>query len=132
LKNFSFYGNTTLTNSSTSGIRTEAVMLAGTAPFMVNGSLAYETKKLTARISLNHSAGYVDEYGKNAFYDRYYGDQTFLDLNAYYAITPKVRIFMEVNNLLNQPLRYYQYQAQYTMQMEYYGVRGNIGVKLDL
>lgn len=132
LKNFSFYGNTTLTNSSTSGIRTEAVMLAGTAPFMVNGSLAYETKKVTARISLNHSAGYVDEYGKNAFNDRYYGDQTFLDLNAYYAITPKVRIFMEVNNLLNQPLRYYQYQAQYTMQMEYYGVRGNIGVKLDL
>lgn len=132
LKNLSFYGNTTFTNSTTSGIRSEALMLAGTAPFMLNGSLAYETEKLTIRASLNHSAGYVDEYGKNAFYDRYYGEQTFLDVNAYYAITPKIRLFAEVNNLLNQPLRYYQYQEAYTMQMEYYGIRGNVGIKLDL
>ncbi|NDA28589.1 MAG: TonB-dependent receptor [Flavobacteriia bacterium] len=132
LKNLSFYGNTTFTNSTTSGIRSEALMLAGTAPFMLNGSLAYETEKLTIRASLNHSAGYVDEYGKNAFYDRYYGEQTFLDVNAYYAITPKIRLFVEVNNLLNQPLRYYQYQEAYTMQMEYYGIRGNVGIKLDL
>ena len=55
-----------------------------------------------------------------------------MDVNAYYAITPKIRLFAEVNNLLNQPLRYYQYQEAYTMQMEYYGIRGNVGIKLDL
>jgi hypothetical protein len=47
-------------------------------------------------------------------------------------LTPKLRVFVDLNNLTNQPLRYYQFEEQYTMQMEYYGFRANLGVKLDL
>lgn len=34
--------------------------------------------------------------------------------------------------MLNQPLRYYQGNKDRTMQVEYYGVRCNCGVKINL
>ena len=42
------------------------------------------------------------------------------------------RVFAEVNNLLNQPLRYYQGNNDRTMQVEYYGVKVNAGFKINL
>ena len=42
------------------------------------------------------------------------------------------RVFAEVNNLLNQPLRYYQGNKDRTMQVEYYGVKVNAGFKINL
>jgi hypothetical protein len=39
-------------------------------------------------------------------------------------------VYGNVNNMLNQPLRYYQGSEQYTMQAEYYNVRFDAGVKL--
>jgi TonB-dependent receptor len=132
-KNLNLYTNATFTASQTTGVRDgENIALAGTAPVMLNASLAYDAKKFTARVSFNHAQGYVDEYGGDAYTDRFYGDQSFVDINAYYALTPKLRVFVDLNNLTNQPLRYYQYQEQYTMQMEYYGFRAKLGVKLDL
>jgi TonB-dependent receptor len=132
-KNLNLYTNATFTASQATGVReNETVTLAGTAPIMLNASLAYDAKKFTARVSFNHAQGYVDEYGSDAYTDRFYGDQSFVDFNAYYALTPKLRVFVDLNNLTNQPLRYYQFEEQYTMQMEYYGFRANLGVKLDL
>ena len=40
-------------------------------------------------------------------------------------------IYAEANNLLNQPLRYYQGTKDRTMQLEYYGIRANLGVKFQ-
>ena len=132
-KNLNLYTNATFTASQTTGVREgENIALAGTAPVMLNASLAYDAKKFTARVSFNHAQGYVDEYGGDAYTDRFYGEQSFVDINAYYALTPKLRVFIDLNNLTNQPLRYYQFQEQYTMQMEYYGFRAKLGVKLDL
>ena len=39
-------------------------------------------------------------------------------------------VYADCNNLLNQPLRYYQGSKDYTMQQEYYGVKLNGGVKV--
>jgi TonB-dependent receptor len=132
-KNLNLYTNATFTASQTKGVReNENIALAGTAPIMLNASLAYDAEKFTARISFNHAQGYVDEYGSDKYTDRFYGQQSFVDINAYYALTPKLRVFIDLNNLTNQPLRYYQFEEQYTMQMEYYGFRAKLGVKLDL
>lgn len=42
------------------------------------------------------------------------------------------RVFAQANNLLNQPLRYYQGNKDRTMQVEYYGVKVNAGFKINL
>lgn len=138
LKGFGIYTNYTLTRSNAKGIYSAdgdlrtGLMLPGTAPHMFNASLSWEDKKFSARISLNYAAAYLDELGGSDFDDRYYDQQTFLDFNASYKVTPMLRIFAEANNLTNQALRYYQGEQKRTMQMEYYRQRFNLGVKFDL
>ena len=134
-KNFGIYLNYTYTKSSTTGIEgreEDNLKLPGTAENMFNASLSYETKRLVVRVSLNYASDYLDELGGENFSDRFYDKQTFLDVNASYAITPKWRVFFEGNNLTNQPLRYYQGIQSRTMQMEYYNARLNFGLKFDL
>jgi outer membrane receptor protein involved in Fe transport len=99
---------------------------------MLNTSLSYETDKLNLRVSMNYASDYIDELGGSAFEDRFYDKQTFVDVNGSYKFTKRMRLFAEVNNLTNQPLRYYQGVASRTMQMEYYNVRFNVGIKADL
>jgi TonB-dependent receptor len=138
LKNFGMFVNYTYTFSTADGIynidgvKREGLSLPGTAPHMFNASLSYETKKVTARISANYSASYIDEIGSSSFFDRYYDKQFFLDFNASYAFTPKIRLFTEINNITNQPLRYFQGEKSRTMQLEYYRLRGIVGLKMDL
>src|SRR5690606_18052732 len=110
----------------------EDLTLPGTAPHMFNASLSFETKKFLARVSLNFTDSYLDELGGDSFEDRFYDRQLFLDANASYAITAKLRVFGEANNLTNQALRYYQGIRSRTMQDEYYQPRYNLGVKFDL
>lgn len=138
LKGLGIYTNYTYTNSDADGIRSEDgdfrtdLGLPGAAEHTLNASLSFETKKLVVRASLNFTSDYVDEVGSEAFNDRYYDTQTFLDINASYAITPMWRIFAEANNLTDQPLRYYQGIQDRVMQEEFYGPRFKLGVKFDM
>lgn len=134
-KGLGIYLNYTYTQSSTTGIQgreADDLALPGTAENMFNASLSYETDKLVLRASLNYASDYIDELGGEAFEDRFYDKQTFLDVNGSYAFKPNWRFFFEVNNLTNQPLRYYQGISARTMQAEYYNVRFNAGLKFDL
>ncbi|NCU03429.1 MAG: TonB-dependent receptor, partial [Chitinophagaceae bacterium] len=143
-KGFGIYTNYTYTHSRATGIYDGSgnlirnnVKLPGAAPHIFNASLSYENKKLVVRLSGNFTSSYVDDsddagYNQDAFYDRYYGSQFFLDANASYAFTKKLRVFAEANNLTNQPLRYFQGVKERTAQVEYYGARFNAGIKFDL
>lgn len=138
LRGFGVYVNYTYTKSEANGIynadgdKRTGVTLPGTAPHMFNASLSYETNRFTARISGNYTAAYLDALGGTDFDDSYYDKQFFLDANASYKITKRLRIFAEANNLTNQPLRYYQGVSSRTMQAEFYRPRYNFGVKFDL
>lgn len=137
LRNFGVMLNYTFTHSVTRGIYNEDgeertnVSLPGTAPHMVNASLSWENSRLSVRVSLNYTAGYLDEVASEAFGDRYYDGQLFLDANASYRIGKYVRVFFEANNLTNQPLRYYQGIRSRMAQLEYYKGTFNLGVKID-
>ena len=137
LRGFGIYVNYTYTDSKTKGITDEDgnerdnVSLPGTAPHMFNGSLSWEDKRFSARISANYTASYLDELGATDYQDSYYDKQFFLDANASYKLTKHVRVFAEANNLTNQPLRYYQGVVANTKQVEYYQARFNLGLKLD-
>ena len=137
LKGFGIYLNYTYTHSKAEGITDEDgnerldTELPGTAPHMFNTSLFWENKRFSVRISGNFTSDYLDELGSEPFSDSYYDKQFFLDANASFKITPNLRIFAEANNLTNQPLRYYQGVSQRLRQLEFYGSRFNLGLKLD-
>ena len=138
LKGFGVYLNYTYTKSEAKGIADEDgnernnISLPGTTPHMFNGSLSWENNRFSARISTNFTSDYLDELGSESYNDSYYDKQFFLDANASFKITPKLRVFAEANNLTNQPLRYYQGIESHTKQVEYYQARYNLGLKFDL
>ncbi|RZJ98910.1 MAG: TonB-dependent receptor, partial [Flavobacterium sp.] len=137
LQGFGVYLNYTFTESKAFGISDEDgnprsdVSLPKTAPHTFNGSLFWENKRFSARVSTNFTSDYLDELGSEAFEDSYYDKQLFVDANASYKITKNLRLFAEANNLTNQPLRYYQGISSRTKQLEYYQARYNFGIKLD-
>lgn len=137
-KHFGIILNYTYLSSEAKGIRNEDgdergdLDLPGASPNMFNGSLSYSDDKFSARISGNFSDAYLDELRGNDFEDRYYDTQFFLDFNASYNINENLSIYADLNNITNQPLRYYQGVSSRTMQMEYYRQRLTFGLKYDL
>ncbi len=137
-KNFGIFLNYTYLTSEANGIRNEDgdqrgdLELPGASPNMFNGSLSYGDGKFSARISGNFSDAYIDELGGNNFEDRYYDQQFFLDFNVTYAFTKNLRIYADLNNITNQPLRYYQGVKERTQQVEFYDRRLTLGLKYDI
>jgi TonB-dependent receptor len=139
LKGFGWYLNYTYNHSKVEnfaieGRENEDLPLPGTPENTLNASLFYEYAGFLARVSWNFATSFLDVegVGETAFYDRYYDKVNYLDVNASYAFSKMWRVFVEVNNLTNQPLRYYQGEVDRTMQMEYYNVRITAGIKFDL
>ncbi len=137
-RNLSLYLNYTFITSSADGIKNEDgedredVDLPNTTPNTFNASLGYNDEKLSVRLSTNFSDSYLDELGGNEFEDRYYDTQLFLDFNASYKITNNLSVYADLNNITNQPLRYFQGVKNRTQQAEFYGRRLTFGLKYDL
>ena len=135
-----FYGNYTYTFSRVSDFQfsgrenEKGLALPGSPAHTANASLSFDKAGFNARLSFNFASSFIDEMGVNKFYDRYYDKVTYLDLNASYTFGRRCKItfYAEANNLLNQPLRYYQGIANRTMQVEYYGIKLNAGIKISL
>ena len=138
LKDMGVYLNYTYISSDANGIRNEDgeeredLDLPNTAPHMFNGSLDYGNGHLNLRASVNYSAAYIDEIGGRSFEDRYYDHQLFVDFNGSYTFDKGFTIFCSLNNITNQPLRYYQGVESQTMQMEYYDMKMTLGLKYDI
>ena len=109
--------------------------MAGSPEHTANASLYFEKSGINVRLSYNYASSFIDQMNTGSReLDRYYDHVNYLDLNASYTWGKKTQytIFAEVGNLLNQPLRYYQGRSDRTMQVEYYGVRTNVGFKINL
>lgn len=142
LRCLGFYGNYTYTHSTTRNYNSrlgiedgDDVKMAGSPEHTANASLYFEKNGINIRLSYNFASSFIDQMNtRNRELDRYYDKVNYLDLNASYTWgkNTKFTIFAEANNLLNQPLRYYQGQKDRTMQVEYYGVKVNAGFKINL
>ncbi len=136
LRNFNIYSNYTYNHSSVKnfnyeGRENEKLSLPGTPKHTFNAALGFDNRKFSARLSYNFASQFIDELGTEAFKDRYYDAVSYLDFNTNLRIGKYVNVFANVNNILNQPLRYYQGSKEYSMQMEFYNFRFDAGVKLN-
>lgn len=137
-KNFGIYLNYTFLDSQANGIRNEDgdergdLELPGATPNMFNASLGYSDNRFTARLSTNFSDAYIDELGGNSFEDRYYDEQLFMDFNVTYTLNKNLRVYADITNITNQPLRFYQGVRSRTQQVEFYDRRFTVGLKYDI
>jgi TonB-dependent receptor len=136
LKNFGVYGNYTYNHSNITDFNiedreNEDLEMPGTPKHTLNASLSYETQKFTSRLSFNYASYFISEFDDEAFKDVYYDAVTYLDLNLTYKLKKHYLFYADFNNLLNQPLRYFQGKSDRTYQMEYYGMTFRAGVKVN-
>lgn len=139
LKCIGFYGTYTYSYSRVDNFNFEGrenesgLRLPGSPEHTANASLFFEKSGLSIRLSYNYASAFIDEMGSEKFYDRYYDAVNYMDANASYTFGKKLKttFYAEANNLLNQPLRYYQGTKDRTMQSEHYGIKVNAGVKIN-
>lgn len=134
LSHLSLYANYTYTqselkDSKIEGREDESLPLVGTPKNLLNASLAYDTRKLDLRLSFNFANAFIEEYDDEVFFDRWYDSVKYLDLNVDYQVNDHWKIYFSLNNLLNQPLRYYQGIVDRNLQIEYYGIQAKAGLK---
>lgn len=141
LKCVGFYATYTYTHSTTRNFNerlnvqeSDNVKVAGSPEHTANASLFFEKWGANIRLSYNFASSFIDEMSTSRQLDRYYDKVNYLDLNASYTWGKKTKftVYANANNLLNQPLRYYQGEKNRTMQVEYYGVKVNAGLKINL
>ncbi|WP_160154251.1 TonB-dependent receptor [Microbulbifer sp. ALW1] len=109
--------------------RDEAVPIARQADLLHNFSVYYDDGDFSLRLAQNHKDEYVEEHGGNADEDQFYGKYTSLDLSANYTVNDRLVIFAEAINLTDEPLTYYIGSEDRPKQVEYYGARGQFGVR---
>ncbi len=139
LRNVGVYANYTYTDSDIDGLNVEGredddLPLPGTSAHSGNFSLSYDGARLSLRGSANFNSAFLDpgEVGDSPFFDRYYDRVVNVDANGSFTVSNRTRIFVEANNLTNQPLRYYQGVRDRMMQEEFYAPRFTAGLKFDL
>lgn len=99
---------------------------------LYNIQLFFEKKGFNARLAYNYKGKYAVEYAEDDINDSYYGKYSSLDFGGSYQFTKHILLYADVNNILNKPLIYHFGKDETRPeQVEYYGVRCNLGIKFN-
>jgi TonB-dependent receptor len=127
--------------------RSEAQPLPRQADHLFNVALFYEHKNIQARLALNYRGAYLMELNlaavedsegnqlllhDNTDYDIFMDDFLSLDFSASYRVAKRWTVFGDANNLINWPYHLFRGKSTRPVQLEYYSVRGQLGVKFSL
>jgi len=113
-------------------VTTSQEPLPNQSKHIFNAALFYEKGKTVVRVAGNFKGEALAIVQGNPENYRWYDKNFTVDLSASYKISKKITAFVEVNNLTNAPLRYYQGTSNRPEQLEYYSVRGMAGVNINL
>lgn len=133
--------NYTFINSSTKVPRTvngkivmDATSLPNQSKNLFNAIIFYERKGVMVRLAGNYRGKSVEVLSQQLGPDLYtYAASYFtLDASASVAVGKKIRVFAELNNLTNAPLKYYLGDPGRPTQVEWYSQRGQAGIRWDI
>ncbi|WP_089806366.1 TonB-dependent receptor [Chitinophaga sp. YR627] len=99
-----------------------------------NSILFYERNGVMVRLAGNYRGASVETINQAAGKDFFvWTDKNFtIDASATVNITKSLRVFVELNNLTNEPLRLYMGDKRRVTSTEWYGSRGQAGIRWDI
>ncbi|SEW52875.1 TonB-dependent receptor [Chitinophaga arvensicola] len=106
----------------------EKIGLLNQSPNIINAALFYEKGGFSFRVAANYRQAFLVDVRDNSGADRYQDKDFHLDVNTSYNFPKNITLFLDANNLTNQPLIYYHGVKSRPEQTEYYSARGRIGV----
>jgi TonB-dependent receptor len=101
---------------------------------LFNVIVFYERNKLMLRLAGNFRGESLESINQQLgpqFYTWSAHNFT-LDMSGAYKISNKMRVFIEVNNLTNTPLKNYLGDSRRIANLEYYSIRGQAGIRFDI
>ncbi|MDR0712330.1 MAG: TonB-dependent receptor [Prevotellaceae bacterium] len=141
LKGFGVEGNYTFVQSEAEvpvyingQAKTVKAPLQNQSKHLFNAILYYELKGLTVKLAGNYRGASLETISSSLPDDLWvWTDKNFtVDLAASYAFNKNIRIFTEVQNLTNEPVRMYLGDRSRTKDLEWSSVRGQIGVRWNI
>lgn len=112
--------------------RDGATRIPGQANDIFNAALFYEKGGFQLRLALNFKGQNIIGHGETDDTDEYFGKSTSMDANISYRLGRSISFFAEANNLLNSRFEFYIGDPGRPSQVEYYGVRGQAGIKASI
>jgi TonB-dependent receptor len=109
----------------------ESATLPGQSQHVGNVALSYEKGIISSRLSLNYHGKYIDAVGETSEEDIYYDNHLQLDFRANIQFASRIGFYVEMLNLTNEPLRYYEGAVDRPIQEEYYRFWGVAGLRIN-
>ena len=127
------YANYTYTSSSARFPSHQGrATLPGQSAHVGNLAGSYEKGGFTGRVSMNFHGAYLDTVGTNDATDRFYDTNRQLDVTLLQKVTRNSRVYLNLLNLNDSLLRYYQGVPARVLQEEHYHWWAEFGVKLGI
>ncbi|WP_295117047.1 TonB-dependent receptor [uncultured Chitinophaga sp.] len=113
---------------------TEKASLPNQSKNLFNAILFYERNGVMVRLAGNYRGKSLETINQQLGPDFYiWTDKNFtLDASATASITKRIKVFVELNNLTNEPLRTYMGDKRRITMLESYGLRGQAGLRWDI
>ena len=125
------YANYTYTDSTAHFPgRTSAATLPGQSKHVGNVAASYEKGGFDGRVSVNFHGSYIDTVGADATQDRFYDTNSQLDVTLMQQVARNTRVYVNLLNLNDALLRYYQGVPDRVQQEEHYHWWLEFGLKV--
>lgn len=105
--------------------------LPGQSKHLGNVAVSYEKAGFTGRMAVNFHGSYIDVVGATAVQDRYYDTNSQLDISLAQRLARSVRVYVDLLNVNDALLRYYQGVPDSVLQEEHYRWTANFGLKFE-
>jgi TonB-dependent receptor len=105
--------------------------LPGQSRHVGNVAASYEKRGFSGRISMNFHGSYVDQVGATNLLDRFYDTHKQMDLSFSQRVTRNLRAYVDVINMNDALLRYYQGVTDRPLQEEHYHWWLDFGAKFE-
>lgn len=120
---------------TTNGVKvSDRTSLPNQSKHLFNSILFYERKGVMVRIAGNYRGASVETLNQQLGKDFYiWTDKNFtVDASATVSITRAIKVFVELNNITNEPLKTYLGDQRRIASTEWYGSRGQAGIRWDI
>jgi TonB-dependent receptor len=106
------------------------VELPGTFKFAGNAALFYEQGPVKARVSAQYESKVLFGVGGSRATDVFQDHRFTLDFGGSFDVNTNAQLYLNVKNMTNAPLRFYEGTANRPIQREYYDATIEGGIKL--
>jgi iron complex outermembrane receptor protein len=102
--------------------------VAGFIPETINAGLTYHYQRWNSRVQWNHRSKYLFFYADSPLARRYFEAVNYVDVNVQFRITSRLELYLNVNNLFDEPRKEIAYDESRPRAYFWSGPRYNFGV----